>query len=774
MISVPALAQQPTSAIRGTVTDKQSQFTLPGVNIVLVGSDPLIGTSTDMDGRFRLENVPIGRHVIQVSFLGYETTTLSNILVSSGKEVDLNVQMVESITALNEVVVTAEDDKRESLNKMATVSSRQFSVEEAMRYSGSINDPARMVQSYAGVSSASDSRNDIIIRGNSPTGVLWRMEGIDIPSPNHFSTIGTTGGPVSMLNINNLANSDFMTSAWSADFGNALSGVFDLQLRSGNSDKREYLGQIGFNGFELGAEGPFRKGKHASYLVNYRYSTLGVFNALGIDLGTGSAVPEYQDLTFKLNFPTAKAGQFTLWGIGGISDIEFEPDGNDSTNLYVDGNSRSKFSSSTGVIGTSHKYYFNENTFYKLVISASGTGTIGELDSIGQEPDAPYRLFGFDRRQMKYSANLKVNRKFNARNTAVAGIIMDYYDFDMVDSTRLDNGSFRIISDFKGSAPLAQAYVQWQHRFSDRWTLNSGLHSQHFLYNNTNILEPRLGLKFSPNSRHTFSLGAGHHSQLQPVVVYFIEEVDAGGNTYLPNKDLDFTKAIHTVLGHDFYLSENLRLKTEVYYQYLYAVPIDTFPSSFSMLNAGADFILPDRSGLENKGTGYNYGLEITLERFFKNGFYFLFTNSLFNSRYEGSDGVERNTTFNGNYVTNLLAGKEFRLSQKSTLSLDTKVTYAGGRRYTPIDLETSRLLHQEILLENRAYSAQFDPYFRTDFKVTFRTNGKKISQQWSVDIQNITDNKNVFQYGYNANTGEIATVYQRGFFPVVQYWIYF
>lgn len=767
-------AQELTSTIKGTITDKQSQFTIPGANIMLVGSDPIIGASTDMNGKFRLENVPVGRHTIQISFLGYETITMSNLLVNSGKELDLNIQMMESITSLGEVVITAQVDKRESMNEMATVSARQFSVEEAQRYSGSLQDPARMAQNYAGVSGASDDRNDIIIRGNSPTGVLWRMEGIDIPSPNHFSSVGTTGGPVSMLNINNLSNSDFMTSAWSADYGNALSGVFDLQLRNGNSDKREYLGQVGFNGFELGAEGPFKSGGLSSYMINYRYSTLGVFNALGVDLGTGTAIPEYQDLTFKLNLPTQKAGNFSVWGIGGISSIEFEPDGNDSTNLYSDGTSRTDFHSRTAVVGASHKYYFNEKTFYKLVLAASGTRNAGTSDSVGTESDELYRLFGFDRQQLKYSANLKLNRKINAKNTVNGGVIADYYQFDMVDSARQENGAFANSADFQGGAALVQSYAQWQHRFNEKWTINTGLHSQTFLLNNTSIVEPRLGAKYTMNNRHTFNFGAGHHSQLQPITVYFLEETGAQGNAFLPNEDLDFTKAIHTVLGYDFLINENMRIKTEVYYQYIYNVPVDSFASSFSMLNAGADFVLPERTGLVNEGTGYNYGLEITLERFFNKGFYFLITNSFFQSKYEGSDGVERNTQFNGNYVSNFLAGKEFNLSKKSTLSFDTKVTYAGGRRFTPIDLNSSRMANEEVLFEDRAFSDQFDPYFRADFKITYRFNGKRLAQQFSVDLQNITGNQNVFQTGYNQNTGQIGTVYQRGFFPDVQYKIYF
>lgn len=333
--------------MRGRVIDKQSQFPLPGVSVVLSSSDPIRGASTDNDGYFRIENVSPGRHNVKLSFIGYEPRVSSNLLVNNGKDLEINVELEESIEFLNVAEIEASEEKHESLNKMSSVSARSFTVEAAMRYSGSLQDPARMAQNFAGVSNTSDDRNDIIIRGNSPTGVLWRMEGIDIPSPNHFATLGTTGGPVSMLNINNLANSDFITGAFAPEYGNALAGVFDLKLRSGNISKYEFLGQIGFNGFEFGAEGSLGLGKNSSFLFNYRYSTLGVLSAAGVDFGTGSAIPQYQDLTFKIDIPTSKAGRFTLFGVGGKSFIEFKAEDATERNLYSADAENSEFNSDT-------------------------------------------------------------------------------------------------------------------------------------------------------------------------------------------------------------------------------------------------------------------------------------------------------------------------------------------------------------------------------------------------------------------------------------------
>ncbi len=771
LVTISSNAQ--TSTITGKIVDLQSGYTIPGAAVVLQTSTDFVGASSDMDGNFKIENVPVGRHSIQISFLGYETRTLSNLLVSSAKELNVTVQLEESIEKLNEVVISAEADKVGPINEMSTVSARQFTIEEAQRYSGALQDPARMATNFAGVSGANNSRNDIIIRGNSPIGVLWRMEGIDIPSPNHFSSTGTTGGPVSMLNLNNLSNSDFMTGAWTAQYGNALSGVFDLNLREGSTEDYQFLGQVGFNGFELGAEGPLGKKKKASFLLNYRYSTLGVFGALGVNLGTGAAIPQYQDLTFNVSLPTDKIGKFTIFGFGGVSDIEFKGEDSDSLDLFSDAFTDSRFATGTGMVGASHSYFLNNTTLSKLVVATSTNQERGAIDSLTPNYESSAPIYGQLYNQDKYSVNYKINKKFNAKNTAVIGVIYDHYEIEMLDSVRMPFG-FVNLTDMDGSLDLIQGYAQWQHKFNKKWTLNSGLHGQVLTLNNSQAIEPRIGLKYKPVEKHSFNAGVGLHSQMQPVPVYFMLDPDGlvKGET---NRDLNFTRSWHYILGHDFSITQNLRLKTELYYQYLFDVPIDKAASPYSMLNQGADFGFENKINLENGGEGQNYGVEITLEKFFSKGFYFLTTTSVFDAKYKGSDGIERNTAFNSNYVVNALGGKEFQLGDKGmSLSFDTKFNLAGGRRYTPIDLEESRKRNEEYRDPALAYTEQFDPYFRWDFKITFRQNKEKFSHQFSVDLQNVTANKNVFAYGYNNRSGNIGTTYQRGFFPDVLYRIYF
>ena len=361
---------QITQTIRGTVVERVTQKPLSGATIIVAGSEPLIGTTTNEKGNFRLAQLPLGRYKLQISFVGFKTIILTNIDLSSVKETVLFIEMDEEMI-LNKTVTINAGRKDKPQNEMAYVSARTFSIEETEKYPGSLGDPSRMAQSYAGIISGGDQVNDIIIRGNSPSGLLWNLEGINIPNPNHFGKLGSSGGPVSMLNNNVLRNSDLYTGAFPAEFGNALSGVFDLKIRSGNNEKHEYLAQVGANGFEFGIEGPFSKKNAASYLINYRYSTFKVFDALGLDLGAG-ALPFYQDLNFKLNFPFKKNKGLSVFGIGGQNSIDYYDTSRITKNF-------TNLIGWMGVIGMS--YHFNpfKNSYLSITLAYSyGRNTVSD------------------------------------------------------------------------------------------------------------------------------------------------------------------------------------------------------------------------------------------------------------------------------------------------------------------------------------------------------------------------------------------------------------
>jgi hypothetical protein len=773
-----AYTQTITQTIKGVVVDKQSQIPIPGAIIQVVNSNPLLGTSTNEQGEFKITNVPIGRLQIKIQVISYKEKYIT-INLNAGKESITNIELEESVIQGQEVVVIAEQDKTKTNNKMSTVSSRLFSAEEAARYAGSRNDPARMAANFAGVSGANDSRNDIIIRGNSPIGILWRLNGLDIPNPNHFGNAGSTGGPISILNNNTLDNSDFMSGAFAADYGNATSGVFDLKMRKGNDEKHEFLVQMGFNGFELGAEGPFNKKKNSSFLVNYRYSTLAVFKALNIDFGTGDAVPQYQDITFKTDFATEKFGKFSFWGIGGLSYVALlESDKKSGQDIYGYSARDTYFRSNVGASGISHTYLFKNNAYIKTNIGVSGQYNNIIADRIDTSFKTPKNLkpeYRQTTKNIRYSFNTTYNKKFNSRDFVNTGIYAELYNTLFVDSN--DNffgaNTFVTLRNYKGTTALIRGFAQWQHKFSDNLLFNAGISNQFFLLNNSNAIEPRIGLKYSINSKQSLSLGGGLHSQLQPIYVYFASDT-INGKAVETNRGLDFTRAAHGVIAYDNSFAQNFRIKTEIYYQYIFNAPVKNFPSYFSALNLGADFNSPNVNNLVSKGTGQNYGVEITLEKFYSKGYYLLFTSSLFESKYKGSDNVIRNTAFNGNYVFNLLGGKEFKINQKHVLSLDVRGTYAGGKRYTPIDLEASKAEKDEVRDGTRAFELQYADYFRLDVKPGYRFNTKRVTHEFTIDIQNVTRNANVFQQSYDIKNQTIKTDYQLRFFVIPQYRVLF
>ncbi len=756
--------------IRGRVIDLQTEETLIGASVLISTISPVMGTITDADGEFKIENIPIGRHDLEVSFIGYKPVAMKNIMLSSGKEVVLEIKMEEQVVELSEISVKAYH-KDQALNEFATVSARSFTIEETERYAGSLGDPSRMASNFAGVMSVSDQRNDIIIRGNSPAGLLWRIEGIDVPNPNHFGSMGSTGGPVSMLNNNLLTNSDFFTGAFPAEFGNALSGAFDLNMRNGNNQKYEFLGQIGFNGFELGAEGPFSKDSKSSFIANFRYSTLEVFSKLGMSFGTGSAVPQYKDFTFKINLPTKKYGKFTFFGIAGISFIAMLDSKADSAN-YGFGGTDLYYGSNMGVTGVSHTYFFKNNSKLTTKIATSTFNTLTKLDSIKKDgKDSIWRFYDSDFIEYKHSFYADFNKKFNSKNYFAIGGILDYFQFDYLDSVNTGEKYIRQF-DIKGDQILARAYLNWQHKFNDKLTLNTGLHYLHLISNNTTSIEPRIGLRWNLTNNQSLNCGFGMHSQTQTMALYYYKNPD---NNQFIYKDLDLNKSMHYVLSYDNVLAKDFRLKMEAYYQYLYNIPASKSDiPQMSMLNTGDSFTLNATADMQNIGTGENYGVELTLEKFFSNGYYFLTTTSLYESKYTDQENVIRNSQFAGNYVFNALAGYEFNVGKQSLLCFDIKTVYAGGKRFIPIDIEASKSVNQTVYDWKHAYEDKMDDYFRVNARITFKTNNKHLSQEWGLDLQNLTNHKNIFQTYWNATKQEIQTDYQQGFMPMMTWRIVF
>lgn len=763
------------SVILGTVIDRSTQTPLAGATIILLDSDPLVGTTSGTNGKFRLAGIPIGYRQLKVTYVGYTPFITNPLTVSSGKETVVVIPLEETMITGAEVEIRGDYRKYEAINRMATVSVRSFSVDETSRFAGSYNDPARMAANFAGVTSGVDNRNDIIVRGNSPTGLQWQIDEMEIPNPNHFAAVGTTGGPVTILNNNLMTNSDFFTGAFPASYGNALSGVFDLRMRSGNNEKHEYWFGIGWNGLEFGAEGPFSKKSGASYLFSYRYSLLDVLSHAGIKL---EVVPEYQDLNFKISVPSKKAGIFTIEGIGGLSFIQlFDSRKKQSEWMFPDYGENLSNGSNLGVAGITHVIFPDPSLRIRNQIYFVASEVYTKIDSFSYVSQVPSPWAGERSSEQKLSWATGLYKKFTARNSLETGINADYFFMNFADSL-MEKGKFMKNTGSHETMLFLKGYMQGQHRFSEHFSTTAGVFGSRLFLNSSWALEPRAGFEWMIDRGHYLHFGAGMYSQMQPRVIYFILSRQPDGSVIQPNRGLGYSRSWELAADYNYLLTENLHFKTEIYYQHLYDIPVKKSIPGYALSNQGHDFFL-DRQyadSLVNKGTGDNYGVEFTFERFLNKNYYFLLTSSLFNSVYSGYDKVSRNSAFNVNYAFNAVGGYELVMGKRKwgVMSFGLRATWAGGNPYIPFDANATVASGEAVPDWQHAYQSRFPDYKRVSLRFGIKRNRPGYNLEFMLDLQYRTNYTNVFLQRIDPKTGEVRDYFKMGFFPMATWRIQF
>lgn len=769
LLVIQAQSQNLTQVVRGTVVDSETQIPLPFANISITSLSVPIGTTTNNEGNFRLEKVPVGRHTIQISFIGYKTKIVAELMVTSGKEIVLNISLKESLTQVEEITVKGFSKDRPQ-NSMATLSARTFSVEEAQRYAGGFDDPARLASSFAGVSTGYIDDNGIIVRGNAPKGLLWRLEGVEIPNPNHFANLSTFGGGgISALSSLMLANSDFYTGAFPAEYGNALSGVFDIKLRNGNNENYEHAIQMGALGLDISSEGPFSKKSKASYLFNYRYSTFGLIKPI---LPDDANIPTYQDLSFKIILPTENAGTFSLWGLAANDKINLDGEADSTLWENIEDQEVGDAIQNMGAIGVNHKYILGQKTYINSSVVASES-TIGYNEGILDFELNELPTEHIDNINYKYTFASTVNHKFGSRHTNRTGLVVNNHHYKTQLSYAPEIGDELITAaDENGTSNLFQVFSQSKINLSERFLLNVGLHAQYFSLNKEFHIEPRLSATFELNNLHSIGFAYGNHSRLEPQSLYFAR-VYLDEKITTPNKDLRLTKAHHLVLSYDVSLSKNLRLKVEPFAQFLYDVPV-TPDSTYSTLNMEADWYFSEK--LENTGTGTNFGIDFTLERFLSDGYYYLFTASLFESKFVAGDNIERLGRYSTNYAVNILFGKEwvFGPNKNKILGVNGRLNFLGGQRITPVDEELSHQNKYIVYDYSRPFEDQKPPVYHVNTSISWRTNKKNHSSIWSLQVLNLLGSKEFYGYRYNYRTNTIEEDSQAVVVPSLSYKIEF
>ena len=748
-----------TQTIRGTVVDAVTRAPIPGATVIIQESNPLIGTTTDESGKFKIDHVPVGRRTVVVSSVGYNTRMLSSLLLGTGKEQVFEVAVFESVTQMDEIVVTGLKNEGIPGEGVAVTSGLTFSVEEAKRYAGSLGDPARMASSFAGVTGASDENNGLVVRGNSPRGILWRVDGIEIPNPNHFATEGSSSGVVSVLSPNVISNSDFLTGAFPSQYGNALSAVFDISLRNGNNETREYSFQTGLSGIETSIEGPFSKQHAASYLANYRYSTLSVLDKLGFDLNEAGQYKDYQDLSFKINYPTATAGTFSFFGIGGKSK-----------SVKMDSTILDNNSSDVGVLGLSYRQMLNGSTYLQTSVSYSGT----QISKLREIEGLSAGTFATEESYVKSYSRvlLSVRRRITNRYFIEGGAILSQLRYNFfLKTVNPGDSTYTVVINFsereRGSTYITQGFLYARQYFSSKLFGFYGFHFMNFALTDDYSIEPRAGLRWQLSEDKSISMAYGKHSRIENLQYYLARNHQSGGDEVQINKELGFTRSDHVVLSYSDAFSSHHHFKAEAYYQQLYNAPVQTDPSViYASINEDSGFI---SDSLTNKGKGKNYGLELSLEQSFTRNFYYLINTSLFRSAFKVHDETERSTAYDGNYSIHVLGGKEFEAgSNRNRIGLNLKVTQAGGRRYVPIDLLKSIEENRQVHNWSEAFDYQLPAYFRADFQFLYKINRPHYSFELRLDVQNLTNHRNAAWYYYDASDQSVKLRKQVGMVPLL------
>jgi hypothetical protein len=632
-----------------------------------------------------------------------------------------------------------------------------------------VSDPARMAQVFAGVNGNDDSTNEIIIRGNAPSWMQWRLEGVEIPSPNHFAEEGYSSGAVSILSTNMIGVSDFYTGAFPAEYGSALSGVFDIKFRNGNNQQREYAFQAGLLGVDFSAEGPFKKGYGGSYLINYRYSTFSILDNLNVEISQ-NALPSYQDLAYKVNLPTKKAGTFSFWAIGGLADDDehYLPDS--SSNENPENGYRDFTKTGMYAIGVSHTIFPDDQSYIKTVVShsmSSSSEHFFRMDSLGNLHTEYYD----ELQKTALRISTLYNRKISSKLTMRTGLALNSLNYNYFSEQANEDRVLNAFLNTEGQSRLFQGYLQGKYKYSDKIIFTAGLHYAYFQLSNDHSIEPRLGLTVRLPKRQQLSFGFGHHSQNENLPVYFVEQKGSDGTVFRPNLSLEMTRSTHYVMGYDKMLGKDWNVQVEAYYQDINKLPVPDNPDKYWAPIFGG--VNPNDT-LANIGEGRNYGLELTVQKFFTDGFYFLSTLSLYDSKYKPADGQWRDTKYNSNFIFNLVGGKEIRWGQNKLFGFNARILWNGGKRTSPIDLEESIQQGQTIVKMEELYSTTARDYFRIDLGLNIHFFKERSEHVISLDIQNLTNRLNTWTHYYNPETEAIQDYYMAGLIPILNYRVEF
>ena len=756
---------QTTSALSGRVTDAITSAAMPGATVQVFLPDTAFGTTTDVNGAFRFASIPTGIHRVQARFVGYAAADIGEVWVRLGKEEVVTFALQRSASELGEVEVRASAPQR-----MSTMSSHTLTVEQSLRYPATFFDPARLAMSYAGVASTNDQANHFSVRGNGPVSNAWLLEGAEIVNPNHLTNAGTasdyptlSGGGTTILSAQMLGTSRLLMGSMTAPYGNALGGIMDLSLRPGTTQRQAFTLQAGLIGIDLSAEGPFRKGGKASYLINYRYSTIGLLSAMGVDLGDEAIT--FQDLSFNVSLPMGDQAHLTLFGMGGNSSNRF--DAKDSTEWEFDKDSHNiDYTAEVGAAGATFRLALGKNAVWRT------TGVISENDQV-RTASGPSRILGADD---TFARAALTERKLSVVSF-VRGSSGDRLTYQFGGSAMERSVTKDLVVDDDVVAWLIRPYAQLGYALNEHWSTELGLAYSSYTYNGSAVVEPRASVQWQPRAGRSLTVFAGQRAQL-PNVQLFPTQAIVG---IWDNTGIGLTRSLDLGVSYEHVIRPDLIFRTEVYHQQLEDVPEGDVSVFQPALNEDGNMVnawdRPLYLQLANTGTASNTGIEVSLFRSFQNNFFYQVNVTLLDPRYRSITGQELDGRWNTTGMGNLVIGREFakeKEGSKRTWGVNGRVNVIGGQRTTPIDTLASQSVGTTVYDVQRPMAETMPIFYRIDVRVYRKMERKDHTGMWSLDLQNLTNATNEAYRYYDDRSQKVVTKYQLGLIPNLSYRIEF
>ena len=741
--------------LRGIVRDAARGNVLPGAQVNLSAMSDTVRRSvaTDASGQYIFQNLRPGYYRLEVSHDGFRPMVLREISVAGGKETLLDIAYDQNVGLPLLTVVNAS-----SRRPPQPLSEIPLTREQTLRFPATFFDPARLAMAYPGVMNNDDQANGLAIRGNSPASLRWRLEGVDIVNPNHLTNAGTfsdrptaAAGGVLMFSAQLLDNSSLLTGSFPAGYGDALGGVMDMNLRNGNDRRHEFTAQAGLIGLDLAAEGPLAKEGKNSYLVNYRYSTVGLLGQMGISFGDETI--SFQDLSFKLHFSGKNGGEWSFFGLGGLSKNAFDHKTDSAAIEQFKDFFDIDYKSKTGIIGLANRTPLGRNGWLRFAVAASGQTNTRDSESIIYEQDNS----SDDLSESKISGSAGFSCRLNTQLRLLGGAMLtrQYFRGESVDrSLPLEVTKHEFLT--------AQPWVDlhWQSP-NDKTAVHLGVHSLFFPYKNRAVGEPRFTVTQTIAAKHRVSLSGGLFSQIGPL--------------WLRKDNLDITRAWHAGLCYAWSIKPEWTIKSEFFWQRQYDAGMDgNIASAFSVLNEN-DYRIYSTQELVYHGLGLNRGIEITAEHYLSDGWFLLANLTFFKSEYRGSDRIWRPSRWDARHLANLTAGKEWqrdkRPGQVRAFGLNGRLGWSGGLRAMPVDAAGSAAAGTTVFDGSDGFSARQKDYFRLDLRIYWkRSLGNRRNSTFAMDFQNATMQENIAYQYYDAFTKQVETKYQLGLIPNISW----